>query len=100
MKFKTWAFWMFKRSPSGAYMLLDHSTESNLFRCKHDEFINPHMLNDLQRTKPTLLVLMQLKAEKRKKKKNTHPLGQTIVNKFYCLESALKAVLGEIYFIT
>ena len=85
---------MFKRPHSDVYMLLGHFTESNLLRCKHDEIINPHLLNDLQRTKSTLLVLLQLKAkkekEKKRKKKNTHPMGQTIVNKFYCLESALK----------
>ena len=65
MKLKTREFWMFKRPHSDVYMLLGHFTESNLLRCKHDEIINPHLLNDLQRTKPALLILLQPKAKKK-----------------------------------
>ena len=78
-----------KRTPSSAYLLLDHSIEPNLFHCKHDKII--HLLNDLQRMKLTLLILLQLKAKK-------NSTRQTIVDKFYYLESVLKAVLGKIYF--
>ena len=67
------------------YPLLHQSIEWKLFRCVHDETVGPRLLDGLQRTKPTLLILSQLKA----KKEEEEELASTETdNCQYYLESA------------